>query len=95
MKIEFFIKKEQHPLFVEYKNKVSENLFGDINKLFNTKIGFDYKDNDNYEKFCSIKIDKESTSEQVLKVINIFQEEITKKFNYVKKENILYKIIEE
>lgn len=26
-------------LFVEYKNRVNENLFGDINKLFNTKAG--------------------------------------------------------
>ena len=93
MKIEFFLKKEEHPYSVEFLNKKNE-VFNDINSISNTQVKFDYEDKHVHFSFASVKVKDDATIDDVLKVINIFIEELCKSFSYVKKENVLYKFVE-
>lgn len=95
MKIEFFIKKGEHPLFIEYRKAATKEIFGDLNSLLNTNIHIDYTDKETYESFSTITIKNTLSLEEILNIINIFKDELSKKFKYVNKESILYKFIKE
>lgn len=94
MKIEFFLKKGEHPYSVEFLNKKNE-VFSEMNSILNTQVKFDYEDKDVYFSFASIKVQGDVSFDDVLKVINTFIEELCKSFSYIKKENVLYKFVEE
>lgn len=94
MKIEFFLKKGEHPYSVEFLNKKNE-VFSEMNSILNTQVKFDYEDKDVYFSFASVKVQGDVSLDEVLKISNTFIEELCKSFNYIKKENVLYKFIEE
>lgn len=84
MKIEFFLRKKEHPYYVEFLNKNGKNSHEE-----ESEEGF------LYFSFASVSVKKNDLFEDISNIIDIFIETLCSKFPYIKKEKVLYKFIKE
>jgi len=59
MKIQILVQNKYNPLYKEYLKKMNSSIFGDINQMLNTEIGFGMKEEslDLYTPFMVLSID--------------------------------------
>lgn len=91
IEIKLYCPYSESPVVKETVKKINNDIFGDINKMFNDNTAIGYQVNSNeISEFLTIKLDNDTLSvKDLIEVINLYIEKLQEKFNI---SQIYYKI---
>jgi hypothetical protein len=89
IEIKLFCPYKENPAVKETVKKMNDNIFGSMNKMLNTDIGYQVNNND-ISEFLTIKLDTDTLSvKDLIEVIDLYIEKLKEKFSI---SQIYYKI---
>ncbi len=89
IEIKLFCPYKENPAVKETVKKMNDNIFGNMNKMLNTDIGYQVNNND-ISEFLTIKLDTDTLSvKDLIEIIDLYIEKLQEKFSI---SQIYYKI---
>ena len=89
IEIKLFCPYKENPAVKETVKKMNDNIFGSMNKMLNTDIGYQVNNND-ISEFLTIKLDTDTLSvKDLIEIIDLYIEKLQEKFSI---SQIYYKI---
>jgi len=81
IEIKLFCPYKENPAVKETVKKMNDNIFGSMNKMLNTDIGYQVNNND-ISEFLTIKLDTDTLSvKDLIEIIDLYIEKLKEKFN--------------
>lgn len=81
IEIKLFCPYKENPAVKETVKKMNDDIFGNMNKMLNTDIGYQVNNND-ISEFLTIKLDTDTLSvKDLIEIIDLYIEKLKEKFN--------------
>lgn len=81
IEIKLYCPYKENPAVKETVKKMNDNIFGSMNKMLNTDIGYQVNNND-ISEFLTIKLDTDTLSvKDLIEIIDLYIEKLKEKFN--------------
>lgn len=89
IEVKLYCPYSENPAVKETVKKMNDNIFGSINKMLNTDIGYQIN-NEEISEFLTIKLDTDTLSvKDLIEIIDLYIEKLQEKFSI---SQIYYKI---
>lgn len=89
IEVKLYCPYSENPAVKETVKKMNDNIFGSMNKMLNTDIGYQVNNND-ISEFLTIKLDTDTLSvKDLIEIIDLYIEKLQEKFSI---SQIYYKI---